>query len=89
MNDYPSKQDCSFPCPWVGTDHCLLQQICGAVVEVGHLGHGQMAGLHSLYYPHPLPPCIAPSGRLRWNLNEFNAGSELAAADWDDDCPGL
>lgn len=35
MNDYPSKQDCSFPCPWVGTDHCLLQQLRGAVVEGG------------------------------------------------------
>lgn len=89
MNDSLSKQDCSFPCPWVGTGYCLLQQVCGAVVKGGHLGHGQMAGLHSLYYPHPLPPCIAPGGRLRWNLEDFSTGSKLAVADGNDDCPGL
>lgn len=55
----------------------------------GHLGYGQMTGLHTLYYPHSLPPCIAPDGRLRWNLEGFAAGSELATADWNDGCPEL
>jgi hypothetical protein len=89
MNDCASKQGCSLPCPWVGTEHCLLRQVCGTVVEGRHLGYGQMAGLHTFYYPHSLPPCVAADGRLRWNLEDFTTESELAAADWNDDCPGL
>lgn len=59
MSTRHQTQKCSWDCPWKGTRMCAQCLLNSQAMADGRVTLGVMCGLKSLYYPHPLPPCIA------------------------------
>ncbi|MBK8093394.1 MAG: hypothetical protein IPK32_15795 [Verrucomicrobiaceae bacterium] len=89
MHNIVHGHDCTLPCPWVGTEHCLLHMLREDVLHGGKLSYGQLSGLRETYYPHNLPLCVCPGGYLRWRTGAPVPMVDAASHNWVDDGPGL
>jgi hypothetical protein len=87
MKPRATHLECSLSCPWKDTSHCLRHVVKESVVLCGRLGSAQLAGVQSIYYPHPLPPCVSPDGSLHWDHREDAAEPVLPL--WGHDGPAL
>jgi hypothetical protein len=67
---------CSFSCPWVGTQNCVIHQAGEPTQKAFRLSLGQMEGLKGFYHPHSLPPCVACNGQVRFGMEAGGAHSE-------------
>ena len=86
MNAHATNLECSHACAWRDTCQCLRLLVHESVLLGGHLGGAQLSGAEALYYPHGLPPCVKPDGRLHWDSAEEDPEQLLL---WTIDGPGL
>ncbi len=89
MSPCVSSQHCTLPCPWAGKGECFLLIVSDTVADHGSLTYGQIAGLQSIYHPHPLPACITAQGRLHYHPITLEEENSPLTEFWDNDSPGL